>query len=111
MALEDVSAHRGGTDPIEVAAVLVMLEGLNANAKKPGVAMYVAMHSQNAQYKMEQFVAGTNSGIKSLQDFKGKKLLSSDSVDEVLSEYWVALLGHERAWLRRRVTADPAARS
>jgi hypothetical protein len=31
----------------------------------------------------------------------GKKLLASDSVDEVLSEYWVALLGHDRTWLRR----------
>jgi NitT/TauT family transport system substrate-binding protein len=39
--------------------------------------MYIAMHSQNAAYKMEQFVAGTNSGIKSLADFRGKKLLSS----------------------------------
>src|SRR5882672_12163848 len=65
------------TNQIEVSAVLVTLEGLNANVKKPGVAMYIAMHSQNAKYKMEQFVAGTNSGIKSLQDFKGKKLLSS----------------------------------
>jgi NitT/TauT family transport system substrate-binding protein len=65
------------TNQIEVSAVLVTLEGLNANVKKPGVAMYIAMHSQNAHYKMEQFVAGTNSGIKSLQDFKGKKLLSS----------------------------------
>jgi NitT/TauT family transport system substrate-binding protein len=65
------------TNQIEVSAVLVTLEGLNANVKKPGVAMYVAMHSQNAKYKMEQFVAGTNSGIKSLADFKGKKLLSS----------------------------------
>src|ERR1700736_6639882 len=65
------------TNQIEVSAVLVTLEGLNANIKKPGVAMYIAMHSQNAEYKMEQFVAGTNSGIKSLQDFKGKKLLSS----------------------------------
>src|ERR1700736_6627138 len=67
------------TNQIEVSAVLVTLEGLNANIKKPGVAMYIVMHSQNAEYKMEQFVAGTNSGIKSLQDFKGKKLLSSPS--------------------------------
>src|SRR5580698_2806977 len=65
------------TNQIEVSAVLVTLEGLNANVKKSGVAMYVAMHSQNAKYKMEQFVAGTNSGIKTLADFKGKKLLSS----------------------------------
>ena len=35
------------TNQIEVSAVLVTLEGLNANLKKPGVAMYVAMHSQN----------------------------------------------------------------
>src|SRR6266545_7346941 len=40
------------TNQIEVAAVLVMLEGLNANIKKPGVAMYIAMNSQNAEYKM-----------------------------------------------------------
>src|ERR1700758_1373306 len=36
------------TNQIDVSAVLVTLEGLNANVKKPGVAMYVAMHSQNA---------------------------------------------------------------
>jgi len=65
------------TNQIEVSAVLVMLEGLNANVKKPGVAMYIAMHAQNAKYRMEQFVAGTNAGIKTLADFKGKKLLSS----------------------------------
>ena len=63
------------TSQIEVSAVLVMLEGLNANVKKPGVAMYIAVHAQNAKYRMEQFVAGTNSGIKTLADFKGKKLL------------------------------------
>src|SRR5271170_2169072 len=44
------------TNQIEVSAVLVTLEGLNADVKKPGVAMYIAMHSQNAKYKMEQFV-------------------------------------------------------
>src|ERR1700687_3491715 len=65
------------TNQIEVSAVLVMLEGLNANIKKPGVAMYIAVHAQNAKYRMEQFVAGTNSGIKTLADFKGKKLLCS----------------------------------
>ena len=48
------------TNQIDVSAVLVTLEGLNANVKKPGVAMYVSMNSQNAKYTMEQFVAGTN---------------------------------------------------
>jgi NitT/TauT family transport system substrate-binding protein len=65
------------TNQIEVSAVLVMLEGLNANVKKPGSAMFVAVHAQNAKYRMEQFVAGANSGIKTLADFKGKKLLCS----------------------------------
>src|SRR5579859_4222760 len=44
------------TNQIEVAAVMVTLEGLNANLKKPGVAMFIAMHSQNTTFKMEQFV-------------------------------------------------------
>src|SRR5437588_8314649 len=34
------------TNQIEVSAVLVTLEGLNANVKKPGVAMYIALNSQ-----------------------------------------------------------------
>jgi NitT/TauT family transport system substrate-binding protein len=64
---------------IEVSAVLVTLEGLNANFKKPGVAMYVAMHSQNASYKMEQFVVRTGLAdkVKSLKDFTGLKLMSA----------------------------------
>ncbi len=65
------------TNQIEVSAVLVTLEGLNANVKKPGVAMYVAMHAQNAKYRMEQFVVRTGLEIKSLADFKGKKLMSA----------------------------------
>lgn len=67
------------TNQIEVSAVLVTLEGLNANVKKPGVAMYIAMHSQNAEYKMEQFVVreGLLDKVKSLKDFKGLKLMSA----------------------------------
>ena len=65
------------TNQIEASAVLVMLEGLNANVKKPGCAMFIAVHAQNAKYRMEQFVAGAKSGIKTLADFKGKKLLCS----------------------------------
>ncbi len=67
------------TNQIEVSAVLVTLEGLNADIKKPGVAMYVAMHSQNAQYKMEQFVVreGLVDKVKTLKDFKGLKLMSA----------------------------------
>lgn len=65
------------TNQIEVSAVLVTLEGLNANVKKPGVAMYVAMHSQNATYKMEQFVVRNGLDVKSLKDLKGLKLMSA----------------------------------
>jgi NitT/TauT family transport system substrate-binding protein len=67
------------TNQIEVSAVLVTLEGLNANVKKPGVAMYVAMHSQTPVYKMEQFVVRTEllNKVKSLKDLKGLKLMSA----------------------------------
>jgi NitT/TauT family transport system substrate-binding protein len=67
------------TNQIEVSAVLVTLEGLNANVKKPGVAMYVAMHSQNTTFKMEQFVVrqGLADKVKTLKDFKGLKLMSA----------------------------------
>jgi NitT/TauT family transport system substrate-binding protein len=65
------------TNQIEVSAVLVTLEGLNANLKKPGVAIYVAMHSQNATYKMEQFVVRSGLKVESLKDFKGMKLMSA----------------------------------
>jgi NitT/TauT family transport system substrate-binding protein len=67
------------TNQIEVAAVLVTLEGLNADVKKPGVAMYIAMHSQNSKYIMEQFVVreGLANKVKTLADFKGLKLMSA----------------------------------
>ena len=67
------------TNQIEVSVVLVTLEGLNANLKKPGVAMYVAMNGQNAAHRMEQFVvrAGLADKVKSLKDFKGLKLMSA----------------------------------
>ncbi len=67
------------TNQIEVSVVLVTLEGLNADLKKPGVAMYVAMNGQNAAHRMEQFVvrAGLAEKVKSLKDFKGLKLMSA----------------------------------
>jgi NitT/TauT family transport system substrate-binding protein len=65
------------TNQIDVSAVLVTLEGLNAYVKKPGVAMYVAMHSQTATWKMEQFVVREGVKVESLKDFKGLKLMSA----------------------------------
>jgi hypothetical protein len=45
------------SNQIEAAIVLVTIEAMNANLKKPGVAMYIGVHSQNKTYQMEQFVA------------------------------------------------------
>src|ERR1700737_1631191 len=52
------------TNQIEVSAVLVMLEGLNANVKKPGVAMYISLNSKTKVWKMEQFGARRASKTK-----------------------------------------------
>jgi NitT/TauT family transport system substrate-binding protein len=67
------------TNQIEVASVMVTLEGLNANIKKPGVAMYISLNSQNAGHQMEQFVVRSSlvDKVKSLKDFKGLKLMSA----------------------------------
>src|SRR3981189_2865011 len=62
------------TNQIEASAVLVTIEGVNANLKKPGVAMYIGVHVQNKASQMEQFVVRTNSPAKSLKDLKGAKL-------------------------------------
>jgi NitT/TauT family transport system substrate-binding protein len=63
------------TNQIDVAAVLVMLEGMNADVKKPGVAMYFAVHSQTKVYQMEQFVVRKGFSAKTLADLKGAKLM------------------------------------
>jgi NitT/TauT family transport system substrate-binding protein len=65
------------TNQIDVSAVLVMLEGMNANVKKPGVAMYYGVHSQNNIYQMEQFVVRKGFAAKTLADLKGAKLMSA----------------------------------
>ncbi|WP_441240746.1 ABC transporter substrate-binding protein [Tardiphaga sp. 768_D3_N2_1] len=65
------------TGQIEVSAVLITLEGLNANIKKPGVAMYIGMHSQNKTFKMEQFVVRTGVKADTIADLKGMKLMSA----------------------------------
>src|SRR5262249_48259234 len=47
------------SNQIEAAVVLVTIEAMNANLKKPGVAMYIGVHSQSKIYQMEQFVVRT----------------------------------------------------
>jgi NitT/TauT family transport system substrate-binding protein len=65
------------TNQIEVAAVLVTLEGLNADVKKPGVAMYIGIHSQTKVWKMEQFVVRNGFKAETIADLKGAKLMSA----------------------------------
>src|SRR5512145_1494751 len=65
------------TNQIDAAAVLVTIEGMNANLKKPGVAMYISVNGQNAQYQMEQFVVRKGVNARTLAVLKGKKIMSA----------------------------------
>src|SRR5437879_6418468 len=62
------------SNQIEAAAVLVTLEGMNANLKKSGVAMYIGVHSQNKIYQMEQFVVRKGYPAEKLADLKGARI-------------------------------------
>ena len=65
------------TGQIEASAVLVTIEGMNANLKKPGVAMYIGVHSQTKVWQMEQFVVRKGYNATSLKDLKGAKIMSA----------------------------------
>src|SRR5712691_1310826 len=65
------------TNQIDAAAVLVTIEGMNANLKKAGVAMYISINSQNKTYQMEQFVVRKGYQATSLKDLKGAKIMSA----------------------------------
>ena len=65
------------TNQIDASAILVTIEGMNANLKKPGVAMYISLNGQNAQYQMEQFVVRKGANVRTLADLKGKKIMSA----------------------------------
>ncbi len=65
------------TNQIDASAVLVTIEGMNANIKKPGVAMYISVNSQNKTYQMEQFVVRKGYNATSLKDLKGAKIMSA----------------------------------
>src|SRR5437016_12081361 len=54
------------TNQIDASAVLVTIEGMNANIKKPGVAMYISVNSQNKTYQMEQRSEEHTSELQSL---------------------------------------------
>ena len=65
------------SNQIEAAIVLVTIEAMNANLKKPGVAMYVGVHSQSKTNQMEQFVVRTGYAAQSIKDLKGARIMSA----------------------------------
>jgi len=65
------------SNQIEAAVVLVTIEAMNANLKKPGVAMYIGVHSQSKIYQMEQFVVRTGYAAATLKDLKGARIMSA----------------------------------
>src|SRR5207245_9171819 len=64
------------TNQIDAAAVLVTIEGVNANIKKPGVAMYISVNNQNKTYQMEQFVVRKGVNETTLKDLNDAKSMS-----------------------------------
>jgi NitT/TauT family transport system substrate-binding protein len=73
------------SNQIEAAIVLVTIEGMNANLKKPGVAMYIGVHSQSKTYQMEQFVARTGYPAAGLKDLKGARIMSAPGPANVVA--------------------------
>jgi NitT/TauT family transport system substrate-binding protein len=73
------------SDQIEAAIVLVTIEAMNANLKKPGVAMYIGVHSQNKTYQMEQFVVRKGYSAESLKDLKGARIMSAPGPANVVA--------------------------
>ena len=73
------------SNQIEAAIVLVTIEGMNANLKKPGVAMYIGVHSQNKTYQMEQFVVRKGYSAESLKDLKGARIMSAPGPANVVA--------------------------
>jgi NitT/TauT family transport system substrate-binding protein len=73
------------SNQIEAAIVLVTIEAMNANLKKPGVAMYIGVHSQNKTYQMEQFVARKGFPAESLKDLKGARIMSAPGPANVVA--------------------------
>ena len=73
------------SNQIEVSIVLVTLEAMNANLKKPGVANYIGVHSQNKTYQMEQFVVRKGFPAEKLADLKGARIMSAPGPANVVA--------------------------
>jgi len=73
------------SDQIEAAIVLVTIEAMNANLKKPGVAMYIGVHSQNKSYQMEQFVVRKGYAADSIKGLRGARIMSAPGPANVVA--------------------------
>ncbi len=60
---------------IDVASNLTTIDAANAQLKKPGVAIFIAINAQNRTYQMEQFVVRKGLDVKTIADLKGKKIM------------------------------------
>ncbi|MDB5593246.1 MAG: hypothetical protein JWM36_207 [Hyphomicrobiales bacterium] len=69
---------------IDVTSNLTTIDAANGNLKKPGVAMYIAINSQNKEYKMEQFVVRKGVEATTLMDLKGKRIASAPGPGNVV---------------------------
>jgi NitT/TauT family transport system substrate-binding protein len=69
---------------IDVSSNLTTIDAANGNLKKPGAAIFIAINSQNKQYKMEQFVIRKGLAAKSLADLKGKRIASAPGPGNVI---------------------------
>lgn len=58
------------TGDFDATSNLVMLEGMNANLKKPGVVTYLSFNAQSTRFPMEQYVARPGLALTSLTDLK-----------------------------------------
>jgi NitT/TauT family transport system substrate-binding protein len=61
---------------IEAVAVMLAIDGANANIKKPETINYIALNAQNTTYRMEQFVVRKGYAAKSLAELKGARIAS-----------------------------------
>ncbi len=69
---------------IDVSSNLTTIDAANGNLKKPGAAIFIAINSQNKEYKMEQFVVRKGIEAKTLADLKGKRIASAPGPGNVV---------------------------
>lgn len=62
---------------LDAASNLLSLEGANINALRPNTLKYFSINCQNKKYQVEAYVVPVNSPIKTLQDLKGKRIMSA----------------------------------